>query len=182
MSHLLPAFSSECLLEPSPPFLTLLKEFQNTITLNTCYLFEQRIRKRQRSTVTQGRPCNVGHTRKEIRLQCSPCLRSEDPDSPSPDPKVFSLDAWRVSQLQITTHSQGSFTCFAILYHVFIGRFEADLKRKSKKTERAGMKGLCPLTHSCLHPTASLLSPAISSTNKQTNKHYPTDLIVSKAH
>lgn len=78
VSHLLLAFSSEGLLEPSLPLLTLLKEFQNTIILNTCYLFEQNIRKSLGGAVTQERPCSIGHTRKEIRLQCSPRLWSDN--------------------------------------------------------------------------------------------------------
>lgn len=171
VSHPLLAFSSECLLEPSPPLLTLLKELQNTVILNTCYLFEKSIKKRRGSTVRQGRPFNSGHTRKEIRLQGSPCLRCEDPESPSPDPKVLSKDAWRKSlnfKLQLIPSTDLLALPCCIKYS--LSSFEEDWRRNSK-TERIERKELCLMTHSSLHPTVSLSSPALSNTNKQTQPH-----------
>lgn len=47
---------------------------QMTIILNSCYHFEHSIRKSQGSMETPERPCNTGHTRKQISLQWPLCL------------------------------------------------------------------------------------------------------------
>lgn len=167
VSHLLLAFSSEGLLEPSLPLLTLLKEFQNTIILNTCYLFEQNIRKSLGGAVTQERPCSIGHTRKEIRLQCSPRLWSETWAFSRPQSFLTGC-LETVSQLQITTHPQPSLTCFAILYQVFIvqlwGRFE-EKDRKSRNERIVLSDTFMP------PPKSKFIEPCHQKQNKLTQAH-----------
>ena len=68
-------------------------------------------------------------------------LSSKDPESPFPDPKVFSQDACRLplnfnSQMTPRTH----FLDLPYCIKHSLAPFEADLRRRSKKMEKEEMK------------------------------------------